>query len=107
MRNQKRQGDQLAALRRFLGIFTALGLLAAVVLPLLGQQQVLTVALTAATVAALAAGLAMLVTRPGARPAAVQLVNRDYSGPERFRVADDPQLSGRPQPRAPNASCSA
>lgn len=107
MRKNSQQSKQLAVLRAFLLFFATLGIFAAVVIPLLGQQDVLTVALTAATVAALAAGLAMLVTRSSARPASVQLVNRDYPGPERFRVADDPYLSGRPQPRAPNPSCSA
>lgn len=106
-KDRQQQSDQLAFARCFLGFFAALGILAAVVVPLLGQQNTLTVAITAATVAALSGALTMLVTRSTARPAAVQLVDRDYPGPERFRVADDPQLSGRPQPRAPNPSCSA
>lgn len=108
MRNKNQQQEhQLAVVRHFFGFFALLGVLAAIVIPLLGQQDVLTVALTAAAVATLAAGLAMLVTRSTARPAAVRLVDRDYPGPEKFRVADDPQLSGRPQPPAPNTSCSA
>lgn len=107
MRSKQQQSNQLFAAPRFHGLFAALGVLAAVVVPLLGQQDVLTVALTTATVAALSAGLAMLVTRPSARPASIRLANRDYPGPERFRVADDPRLSGRPQPRAPNGSCAA
>ncbi len=31
----------------------------------------------------------------------------DYPGPSTFRIADDPQTSGRPRPRAPSRSFSA
>ncbi|WP_285726142.1 hypothetical protein [Psychromicrobium xiongbiense] len=93
-------------LRALLGFFIPLSILAAVVMPLLGSPSLMTALVATAAVCALSASGAMLVTRSAARPAAVRLVNRDYPGPERFRVADDPHLSGRPRPRAPSSSCS-
>lgn len=78
-----------------------------IAVPLVGQQNLWAAVVATAAVAAISAALSFALFNSGAQPAAIQLLHRDYPGPERFRVADDPLLSGRPGPRAPTASCAA
>ncbi|AJT41509.1 hypothetical protein [Psychromicrobium lacuslunae] len=103
--NKMTLGVQRRGFVAVLTLLLPLGL-SLLMVPLLGQQNLSAALIATATVAALSSALSFVLISSAARPAAVRLARTDYPGPERFRVADDPLLSGRPGPRAP-ASCRA